>query len=322
MTAESAGGGDETPPGRLGRILKWVGAATAIISLILAARELVTIGTERAARARESAEAVAIARQQAARSEFAEAWKSLDHAEDRSRTAETDAARLEVAFRWLEEARKPEDKPFSTITDAVLPALDRALIDDKPRRADILAHVGWATFLKSRDTGEGNPEPTYRQALAIDPANPYANVMLAHWLLWNRGPVETARPFLDAAVASGKERAFVRRFQIAGLRNRSSNEADNELLRVANSMRMQNESVDATSARSLYTVYLYRYLSGTRSIDPQPTDPSASDQLATFMWLTRQPGGSAGDEDDTRIIDAIKNPPSRGNTSRRSRAAN
>jgi len=104
-------------------VIKWIGAGTAVISLILGARQLVTIGTERAARARESAEAVAIARQQAAREDFPDAWKSLDHAEQQARTAETDAARLEVAFRWLQEARKPADQPFSTITDAIVPAL-------------------------------------------------------------------------------------------------------------------------------------------------------------------------------------------------------
>jgi len=288
-------------------ILKWVGAATAVISLILGARQLVTIGTERAARARESSEAVAIARQQAARSEFAEAWKSLDRAEERSHTAEVEAARLEVAFRWLEEARKPADQPFSAITDAIVPALDRALVDQQhPRRADILAHLGWATFLKSRDRGEGNPEPLYRQALTADPKNVYANVMLAHWLLWNRGPIELARPYLEAAVASGKERALVRRLQIAALRNHSSEEADTELLRVANSMRQQNETPDAISRSTLYDVYRSRYAQGTARIDPQSTGIAVSDQLATFTWLTEQMNRADGSGVNNRIVAALR----------------
>ena len=142
------------------RLLKWVGAATAIISLILGARQLFTIITDRTERSRESAEFAALARQQAGRAEFAEAWHSLDRAEDRSRSEATDAARLDIAFRWLEEGRPGLNQPFSRITDAVVPALDRALLNSQhPRRADILAHLGWATFLKWRETGTGDPAP-------------------------------------------------------------------------------------------------------------------------------------------------------------------
>jgi hypothetical protein len=304
-------------------VIKWIGAGTAVISLILGARQLVTIGTERAARARESAEAVAISRQQAARGDFADAWKSLDHAEQQSRTAETAAARLEVAFRWLEEARKPADQPFSSITDVVVPALDRALLDQQhPRRADIIAHIGWAAFLKSRDRGEGDPEPVYRQALMIDPKNVYANIMFAHWLLWNRGSVENARPYFDAAVASGKERAFVRRLQFAALRNRSSTEGDTEVLRIANSMRQQNEIPDSTSARTIYVVYRTRYATRSPYIDPETTGVTASDQLATLAWLARLPGGSDGDSTDDRIVETLKSPPGRAGADRRTGARN
>ena len=46
--------------------------------------------------------------------------------------------------------------------------LDRALLDPQhPRRADILAHLGWATFLKRRETGTGDPAALYKQALTI-----------------------------------------------------------------------------------------------------------------------------------------------------------
>jgi hypothetical protein len=87
------------------RLLKWVGAATAIISLILGARQLFTIITDRTERSRESAEFTTLAQQQVGRAEFVEAWHSLDRAEERSRSEATDAARLDIAFRWLEEGR-------------------------------------------------------------------------------------------------------------------------------------------------------------------------------------------------------------------------
>jgi len=59
--------------------VKWVGVATAVISLILGARQLVNIATDRAQRNRESAEFTALARQQAARNEFASGAMGLMH---------------------------------------------------------------------------------------------------------------------------------------------------------------------------------------------------------------------------------------------------
>jgi hypothetical protein len=290
------------------RIVKWIGAATAIISLILGARQLVTIATDRAQRNRESAEFTALARQQAGRNEFAEAWRSLDRAEERSRTQSTDAARLDVAFRWLEEGRPGPDQPFSRITDAVVPALDRALLDPQhPRRADTLAHLGWATFLKWRETGRGDPASLYKQALEIDPHNVYANTMLAHWLVWQGEPLSAARPYFDAAIASSKERPFVRTFQLAAVRNRSDDSADAELVRVVNSMRQQNEALDERSARAAYIVFERRYGPRPRVTDAGAIDIPLPDQLATFTWLARIPGVSGRAEVNDVVVATLNN---------------
>jgi hypothetical protein len=290
------------------RILKWIGAATAVISLILGARQLVTIATERAQRNRLSAEFTALARQQAGRNEFAEAWRSLDRAEERSRTEATDAARLDIAFRWLEEGRPGPEQPFSRITDAVVPALDRALLDPHhPRRADTLAHLGWATFLKWRETGTGDPASLYKQALEIDPQNVYANTMLAHWLIWKGEPLSAARPYFEAAIASGKERPFVRTFQLAAVRNRNDDAADAELIRVVNSMRQQNEPLDDGSARAAYVVFQRRYGPRTRATDAAAIDVPLPDQLSTFNWLARMSGVSGRAEVDDVVVATLNN---------------
>jgi len=283
--------------------LKWIGAATAVISLILGARQLITIATDRAQRSRESAEFTALARQQAEREEFAEAWQSLDRAEARSRTDATASARLNVAFRWLEEGRPGPNQPFSRITDAVVPALDRALLNPQhPRRADILAHLGWAKFLKWRETGTGDPGGLYKQALAIDPRNVYANTMLAHWLVWQGEPLSAARTYFDTAIAVGKDRTFVRTFQLAALRNRNDDAADAELIRVVSSMRQQNEMLDDGSARTAYAVYRRRYGARSSPSDGRDVGIPLADQLATFVWLTRIPGVSDRTEIDNEIV--------------------
>jgi Tfp pilus assembly protein PilF len=294
--------GDAGAASRMSRALKWVGAATAVISLILGARQLIGIATDRAQRGRDSAEFTALARQQADRGEFAEAWQSLDRAEQRSRTPALDSARLEIAFRWLEEGRPGAGQPFTRITDAVTPALDRALLNPKdPRRPDILAHMGWATFLKSRETGTGDPAALYKQALAIDPHNVYANVMLAHWMVWQGEPLTAARPYFDQALATGKERALVRTFQLAALRNRNDDPAEAEMIRVAASMRQQNEPVDDRSARAAYVAFRHRYGPNAPPSDPSVVGISAAEQLATFRWLTQKPGVSERPDVDTAI---------------------
>jgi hypothetical protein len=274
-----------------------------VISLILGARQLIAIATDRAQRNRQSAESTALARQQAGRGEFAEAWRSLDRAEERSRTAATDAARLDVAFRWLEEGRPGPDQPFSRITDAVVPALDRALLDPQhPRRADTLAHMGWATFLKWRETGTGDPASFYNQALEIDPMNVYANTMQAHWLMWRGEPLSAARPYFDAAIASGKQRPLVRTLQLAAVRNRSDDAADAELIRVVDSMRKQNEPLDQRSAGAAYIVFQRRYGPRPRIPDAGAIDIPLSDQLATFTWLARMPGVSGRAEVNDVVV--------------------
>ena len=303
------------------RAIKWVAAVSAVISLILGARQLTSVLAERsertrqaAERSREASEAVALARQQAARAEYAEAWKTLDRADERTRSAEADAARLDVAFRWLETARASEGQPFSSITDVVMPTLDRATLDQHhPRRADVLAHAGWAMFLKSRDSAVvPDPRPLwdqaigfYKQALAIDHDNPYANAMFGHLLLWRREPVDMAVPYFDAAIASGKERGYVRRMQIVALRNGSTEATDSELIKVGNSIRQQRDPIDTASARLLYSVYRFRYAQSS-GIDAHKVGVSPDDQLATFQWLAQMPDVSDGAQVDARVISALE----------------
>jgi hypothetical protein len=285
------------------RALKWVGAATAIISLILGARQIYSIASDRIQRGRQSTELVALARQQADRGAYADAWTSLDQAEQQSRTDATVNARLDVAFRWLEDGRPGPNQPFSCITDAVVPTLDRALLDpDNPRRADILAHLGWATFLKGRDTGSGDPSPLYEQALQIDPHNVYANVMLGHWLMWQGKPYSAARPYFDTALAAGRAHALARGFQLAAIRNRNTDETDAELVRVVDEMRQQGETLDDRTARDAYSVYRRRYGPRVRVTPVGDIPLSAADQLATFTWLAKMPAVSASAEVDDAVV--------------------
>ena len=278
---------DAPPPSSWhARALKWIGIVTAVISLLLGVRQLTSWIGDVYGRQREAATLVNVAHQQASRGEFAAAWASLDRAAEVRAGEAVDAARVEIAFAWLQDARPGPGQRFAVITDAVTPALDRALVSAAgERRADLLAHLGWVTFLRLRDGYEGDPALRYQEALAIDPDNVFANAMLGHWLLW-RGPsqMDAARERFDVALAvAGDRRPFVRRLQLAALRNR--NEAgDAELLRVANDMRTRNERLDAGGADYMYWIFTMRYGPNAPRTSRSGT-LSDQDLAATYDWV-------------------------------------
>jgi hypothetical protein len=230
--------------------LKWVAAATAVLSLVVGVQQFISRTRDSLQRTREAAALVETARGQASRRAFPDAWKSLDQAAALNPGAHVDSARVEIGSAWLEDSDPGPGNRFNVITDPVTPALDRALLTATgPRKADILAHLGWAAFLRVRDGASGDPEARYKEALAIDPANPFANAMLGHWLMWNGATIDAARDRFNTALKStGAPHAFARRLQVAALDNR---QADDELLRVASEMRKGDEPPDPDTARVL-----------------------------------------------------------------------
>ena len=146
----------------------------------------------------------------------------------------TDAARLDIAFRWLKEGR-PVRQPFKShhgCCRAGTRSCAAEFTASTPRR-----HPGasrWATFLKWRETGTGDPRSVVqKQALEFDPRKRVHKRdarSLAHLAGRTAG---RGAPVLDAAVAAGKDRDTVRTFQLAALRNRNDEAADAELIRVA-----------------------------------------------------------------------------------------
>jgi tetratricopeptide (TPR) repeat protein len=284
---------------------KWIAAATAVISLIVAAQQLGSLALTRIENAREADALIEVARQQSARGEFAQAWASLDRAaslRDNERVAQT---RLDTAFAWLQDARPGPGNPFGTITDTVTPALDRALIDaEGARRADILAHLGWAAFLKWRDTGSGDPAPRYHEALAIDPANVFAHAMLGHWLMWRGGSLDEAREHFDSALAAGRERDLARALLLAALHNRSDDASDLELLRVVDDMRRASERIDARTANRAYAWFTRAYRPG--AVPLQPAGMSAADLSATYEFIVEASPAAAGSAQVERIRAALR----------------
>ena len=220
-------------------------------------------------------------------------WKSRERAlAAQPGDGEVLRAQADCGMLLLENARLTgADARFSDFVEPITPVLHAALEGARGRRAaDLLAHLGWADFLKSRDgVGGLRPESSYRLALEQEPDNPYANAMWGHSILWQHGSLAEAQSRFQRALASGREREFVRRFQLAALTLYSDAPLEYEAIRVANEMRGNGEPVPTNDPErqvwSTYWTLYYRYLLDDAQRQAFLAILPPAEHLATFRWL-------------------------------------
>ena len=252
--------------------LKMIGAVTAVISLVLGANQVTKVFAEAGERRRHIAELQRVASEQEKGGDYKAALATLDEASkaadqgsslasvvgrlDEQRAA-IRTAQEDLAMAWLRDVRIPSGSKFSDVVDPLAAVVTRGVVGASGvRKADLLAHLGWAYFLQSRDgSTTRTPEEAYQQALDIDPANPFAHAHWGHWIMWRRGSVEEANRHFAAAVASGRERPYVRRIQLAAFRVYGSADNDSGLLRAVDEMRRNNETIDDSTRRDVFSVY-------------------------------------------------------------------
>jgi tetratricopeptide (TPR) repeat protein len=223
------------------------------------------------------------------RDQFVEALSTLARAREAAPASETVRRMQEdVAMDWIRSARVESGK--SSFGEAIKPAL--AVVDASlpaatgQRRADLLAHSGWATFLMWRDGNRRlNPAEWYRDALSLDPGNPYANAMLAHWLLVREDDVPRAVKLFDAALQSGRASGAVRVLQWAGYNNARTPESAAERVRLADAMRRGGERLDMGQAQALWGPY-YSAMPTSREKERQVLLEALApdDHISTLGW--------------------------------------
>lgn len=222
---------------------------------------------------------------------YEDAWRLFEKARSLApENPEVHENEAKLAMAWLENARITGGRgSFSAIVDKVLPALSRCAVSpDKLPAADCFAYMGWGDFLKSRE-GQGglNPDQFYQRALALDPENTYAHAMSGFHILASHGSLDEAKQHFERALATGKERPYVRRMQIAAFLNYR---IEDEAIGVVNDMRLNSEPLPPEDSdyslrwSKLWNVYYSRMLIATE----QQSFFSAlapADHLATFQWL-------------------------------------
>lgn len=242
--------------------MKWVGIVTALISFGTAVYALIHSASELRDHKRAFQEQFKSGQAQESAGDFAGAWDSFTHAEATvadegvfsklmgglsAEQLEVRTAEQDLAMAWLRSSRVPEGTQFSTIADKLVGVLTvGAYASSGARKADLLAHLGWAYFLKQRD-GDGSlrPDTEYKEAVTVDAKNPYANVFWGHWILWNDGSLTEANERFTAALSTDRARSVVRHFQLAALANVRSEDSDAAWLSVVSDMQSGKEKIDS-----------------------------------------------------------------------------
>jgi tetratricopeptide (TPR) repeat protein len=281
----------------------WFAAAALVaIALFLAANA--GIGPWRASHERNArvAELLKTAATQRSQTEYESAFDSYQQvlSLDSSHLAALNG-QVEAAMLWLEnfhvlvgEGQKAEDlaAPVLGRLKTVLEAGLARTSGRDARAADILAHLGWAHWLNEKIAFKefDGAERVFRQSLAIDSSNVFANSMMGNWLLQTRGDSAAAMRHFQVALATGKQRPLVRSMQLGGLLYDNDPGMHAELAKALNQMRKNNESVEPgikSRARSLYDVSVSQGNEFREVLAAVAPD----ENWKTYLWLS--PGAPA-----------------------------
>lgn len=283
-------------------VMSIVGGLTAILTLGFALQQMFgAVGKWRQEKQR-TAELIAVAQEQRASGHYAEAWASLQEAADVDDDhAEVAAAREDLAMAWLRDARvRVGEQTFSDLVKPLLPVLQSgALKAQGARKADLLAHAGWADFLRWRDGTRGfQPDTQYKRAVEIDARNPYAHAMWGHWLLFTGGDFAAAQEHFKTAIGANRERAYVRSMQVAGILNRSGEDSDEVMLALANDMRQQGDAMDEGHRRRIFWETCTTRVRHAPGWERATNRISPTDEIATLRWLV----GTNADEQHKDLL--------------------
>ena len=259
-------------------------------------------------RREQRARAVALVQQSEARvaaGDHESAWKLLEQASALAPAAgEVIGSQERLAMAELRSAgvrfARGGDAGYQALVDRTLPVLSRGASAAKGERlADLIAHMGWADYLRQR-AGIGGPPPAdrYRQALDVDPRNVYAHAMWGFELLRQRGAsagLAEAQRHFAAAVDARRERGYVRHLQVAALLQTYTNvwiedpAREGAALRVVHEMRVNGEPrptgwQPGSLRNAVWSIYHFDVVTSDR-LEPLSAALPPAEHLATFRWL-------------------------------------
>ena len=210
-------------------------------------------------------------------------WKQIEQfLKEHPNSEEGRKVEIEIAMEWLRNIRVLRPRTMSEVVDQVLPCLYQGAAKAKgTQAADIHAHIGWGNYLKYNEGIRGlDIEAQFKEALKLDPQNPYGHAMWAVWTLQH--DLKDAKEHFAAAFRSGRDQQSVRKLQLGALLGCHEMDCDLEKIRVANEMRQKGEVLHSEPRGRImdaYYPFTPEIIEGLRSI------LSPADHLATYAWL-------------------------------------
>ncbi len=296
-------------------LMTWIGYTTAILGLLATLSGGVHWLTDHRRQQAEISSRLALAATQVEQHQYEPAVHTYQAILDKNpQNTQAADAELKTVMLWVQnfsiatpegqdstgDARQKLDEIF-TLLEAARARVHGSQADD------VLAHIGWTHWLNSyRKFGQRESEHAAEEnltaALGAEPSNVYANAMLGNVLLQTGGSLQEAVGHFTTALKTGKERPLVRTMQIGGLLGMESSASASELIKAANDMRKNGESLDEEKksriSSHVYSGYFHSPSDFVAVLSAVPPDES----LATYQWLD---GGESGDESHTLMREYV-----------------
>jgi|CZKL01.1.fsa_nt_gi tetratricopeptide (TPR) repeat protein len=282
------------------RIMGWVGTTTALIglfgSIVGGATWVITHHKQKVEREQKSN----LAQGQLKQGEYQAAIQTYgDILKDNPLDREALDQQVNAAMVWIEDFhftfREGQDSAAiaATALDQITPILDAGLTRSKGSQgADIQAHLGEAHWFNQkmahREFG-ATAEQDFHAALVLDPSNVYANAMLANWMLLNGGTVSDAMRLFDTAVATGRDRTFVRNLEFGSLTYLDKPGSRAAQIRIANDVRTSGEPLNAGYRSRILSFCFNSILTDHGELAESLSAVPPDEAWKTYLWLSPEP---------------------------------
>ncbi|MBU0967373.1 MAG: PDZ domain-containing protein [Proteobacteria bacterium] len=219
----------------LGTALKWIGAVTALISLVAGSFQLNGLLQSSRERSESVQKLVKAADMQIEYGDLDSALQLAEQAlELQPGSREAGERQVTVAMMMLRRGFDYTREGYNKKIDSLLTVLYRGAVDSDPvRAADALAHIGLANKIRQFNQNKHFPVKEYFQrAVALDRDNVYAHVFWADSCLANGyrldcgDNLQAAVKHYTMAMQDGRQQDYVRRQRFDQLRGSSVEGAD------------------------------------------------------------------------------------------------
>lgn len=288
--------------------LKWIGGIVTTISLVVGVITLSRFYLDWKERHDAVSEIVETAGWLIRSDNYLQAWDMYAKAAELNPSSvEVRDGRFRLSLLWIRDfsiETERLDQTLTSITETLYRGLPGA---DADRSAEILAHIGYIQVLRhiNRLPVFTDVESLFEQALEASPENVYANAMYARWLMLEKPMtverLDLAERYYGNALASGRERAYVRRLQFVGITGYSYGYSDDiernalvKLIGISIDMRVNSEGYpNRDSLRKILDGY--GLMGKAEHVEALIAALPAEPHLETYKWLLEA-------DDDSRDI--------------------